>query len=67
MPAAAQAHGTASADKITRVHPATGSARKVMSRPARRLHGLFRFSRDEMRLADYPDEMLEIEVCAGIE
>jgi len=33
----------------------------------RRLDGLTKFSRDEMRLAGYPDSMPEIDVCAGVE
>ena len=34
---------------------------------ARRLRGLTKLTRDEMRLAGYPDSMPEIDVCAGIE
>jgi WD40 repeat protein len=33
----------------------------------RRLRGLTKFSRDEMRLAGYPDTQPEIDVCAGME
>ena len=32
----------------------------------RQLRGLTKLSRDEMRLAGYPDSMPEIDVCAGI-
>jgi hypothetical protein len=32
---------------------------------ARRLRGLTKLSRDEMRLAGYPDDMPEIDVAVG--
>jgi WD40 repeat protein len=62
---------TASADKTVRVwdaHLATGSAKELTTQAcARRLHGLSQLSRDDMQLAGYPDEMPQIDVCAGIE
>jgi hypothetical protein len=46
--------------------PGTQSQGGHIEACARQLHGLFRFSRGDKLLAGYPDEMLEIEVCAGI-
>jgi len=33
----------------------------------RRLRGISKLNREEMRLAGYPDSTPEIDVCAGIE
>jgi len=33
----------------------------------RRLRGLTKLSRDEMRTAGYPDSAPEIDVCAGVQ
>jgi hypothetical protein len=33
----------------------------------RRLRGLTKLTRDEMRLAGYPDSKPEIDVCAGVQ
>jgi hypothetical protein len=32
----------------------------------RRLRGVTKLTRDDMRLAGYPDTMSEIDVCAGV-
>jgi WD40 repeat protein len=62
---------TASHDKTARiwdVHFATMSARDLVSEVClRRLRGLTTLTRDEMRLAGYPDTTPAIDVCAGIE
>jgi len=64
---------TASRDKTARVwdvHFATMSTNGLLVETCtRRLHGLSltTMSREEMRLAGYPDETPEIDVCAGIE
>jgi WD40 repeat protein len=62
---------TASGDKTARiwdVHFATMSTKDlVVEVCTRRLRGLTKLSRDEMRLAGYPDSAPEIDVCAGIE
>jgi WD40 repeat protein len=39
----------------------------VVEACTRRLRGLARLTRGEMRLAGYSDSMLEIDVCAGVE
>jgi hypothetical protein len=39
----------------------------VIETCTRRLRGLTKLSRDEMRLAGYPDDMPEIDVGAGVE
>jgi len=62
--------GTASKDKTARiwdVHFATMSTQGLVDEVCkRRLHGFTTLSRDEMRLAGYPDDMLEIDLCAGV-
>jgi WD40 repeat protein len=62
---------TASWDKTARIwdsHYVTMSAQELLVEVCtRRLRGLTRLSRDEMRLAGYPDTMLQIDVCAGID
>ena len=59
---------TASVDKTARiwdVHVATMMAGELVTEScSRRLHGITTLSRDEMRLAGYPDDVREIEVCA---
>jgi hypothetical protein len=47
-----------------RNYAAKRSRRKVC---LRRLRGRTTLTRDEMRLAGYPDDTTEIDVCAGIE
>jgi WD40 repeat protein len=62
---------TASDDKTARLwdaHFATMSTKNlVVEVCTRRLRGLATLSRDEMRLAGYPDSTPEIDVCKGIE
>jgi WD40 repeat protein len=62
---------TASADQTARiwdVHFATMSTKDlVIEACTRRLRGLTNLSREEMRLAGYPDSTTEIDVCTGIE
>jgi hypothetical protein len=36
-------------------------------RRRRQLRGISTFTRDEMKLAGYPDDMPEIDACAGVE
>ena len=62
---------TASGDTTARIwdaHFATMPSKDlVVEVCTRRLRGLTTLSRDEMRLAGYPDTTPEIDVCAGIE
>jgi hypothetical protein len=62
---------TASVDKTARiwdVHFAMMSTNDLLVEACtRRLRGLTKLSRDEMRVAGYPDSMPEIDVCAGID
>jgi hypothetical protein len=47
---------------------ATMSAKDLVAEVCiRRLRGLTKLTRDEMRLVGYPDSMTQIDVCAGIE
>jgi WD40 repeat protein len=53
--------------RIWNVHFATMSAKDLVVEVCmRRLRGLTTLSRDEMRLAGYPDSTPEIDVCAGV-
>ena len=62
---------TASADHTARVWDvefATMLLRDLVAEVClRRLRGRTTLTRDEMRLAGYPDDTTEIDVCAGIE
>ena len=62
---------TASEDTTARIwdaHFATASTKELLAEVCTRgLHGLTWFSREEMRLAGYPDSSPVIDVCAGIE
>jgi WD40 repeat protein len=62
---------TASEDNTARVwdaHFATMSTKDLVREVCtRRLRGVVTLSRDEMRLAGYPDSLPEIDVCKGIE
>ena len=61
---------TASHDTTARiwdVHLLTISVKALLVEACARLAGLTKLTRDEMRLAGYPDSMPEIDVCAGIE
>jgi WD40 repeat protein len=62
---------TASSDKTARIWEIrfdTMSTKDLLVEACtRRLRGLGRLSRDEMRLAGYADDTPEIDVCAGIE
>ena len=40
---------------------------RLCADPIRRLRGLTELSRDEMRLAGYPNDMAPIDVCTGAE
>jgi WD40 repeat protein len=54
--------------RIWDVHFATESTKDVVEEVCTRLlRGLARLSRNEMRLAGYPDSTPEINVCQGIE
>jgi hypothetical protein len=53
--------------RIWDVHFATMSTKDLLVEACmRRLPGRGTLTRDEMRLAGYPDSMPEIDVCAGI-
>ena len=39
----------------------------IVATCTRRLRGISTVAREEMRLAGYPDDMPEIDVCAGVE
>ena len=57
---------TASADKTARiwdVHLETISAKDLLVEACARWAGVTKLTRDEMRLAGYPDSMPEIDVC----
>ena len=57
---------TASSDETARIWEArlqTMSAKDLLVQACARLAGLTKLSRDEMRLAGYPDSMPEINVC----
>ena len=57
---------TASYDRTARiwdVHLQTMSAKLLLTEACARLSGLVKLTRDEMRLAGYPDDMPEIDVC----
>ena len=57
---------TASADKTARIWDArlqTMSAKDLLAEACARLAGVTKLTRDEMRLAGYPDSMPEIDVC----
>ena len=58
---------TASADKTARiwdVHLQTMPVKDLLAEACARLAGVTKLTRDEMRLAGYPDSMTEIDVCA---
>jgi WD40 repeat protein len=57
---------TASGDGTARiwdVHAQTMSAKDLLAQVCARLAGTKRLTRDEMRLAGYPDSMPEIDLC----
>jgi WD40 repeat protein len=59
---------TASGDKTARIwdaHLETMSAKGMLTEVCARLAGLTKLTRDEMRLAGYPESLLEIDVCAS--
>jgi WD40 repeat protein len=59
---------TASADKTARIwdaHLQTMSMNDLLAQACARLAGLTKLSRDEMRLAGYPEDMPQIDVCAS--
>jgi hypothetical protein len=54
--------------RIWDVHFATMSTKDLITEACtRRLRSLTKMTRDEMRLAGYPDGMPEIDICAGVE
>jgi hypothetical protein len=54
--------------RIWDAHFATIPATNLISETCkRRLLGLTKLTRDEMRFAHYPDDTPEIDVCAGVE
>ena len=57
---------TASQDKVARIWDVgleTMSAKDLLAEACARLAGVTQLTRDEMRLAGYPDSMPEIDVC----
>jgi WD40 repeat protein len=59
---------TASWDKTARIwnaHLQTMSVKGLLAEACTRLTGLTKLTRDEMRLAGYPDSVPEIDVCIG--
>ena len=59
---------TASADKTARIwdaHLQTMSVKDLLAEACARLAGVTKLTRDEMRLAGYPDSMPEIDVCTS--
>ena len=59
---------TASDDETARiwdVHLQTMSAKDLLAEACARLAGVTTLTRDEMRLAGYPDSVLEIDVCTS--
>jgi WD40 repeat protein len=57
---------TASEDKTARIwdsHLETMPAKPLLAEACARLPGLAKLTRDEMRLASYPDSMPQIDVC----
>jgi WD40 repeat protein len=59
---------TASEDKTARIwdaHLQAMSAKLLLKEACARLSGLAKFTRDEMRVASYPDSMPEIDVCTS--
>ena len=58
---------TASEDKTARIwdaHLQTMAAEDLLAEACARLAGLTKLTRDEMRLAGYPESMAEIDVCS---
>jgi WD40 repeat protein len=49
--------------RIWDAHLQTRSAKLLLTEACARLSGLTKLTRDEMRLASYPDSMPEIDVC----
>lgn len=62
---------TGSQDQTARVwdaHLLTAPVKDlILEACTRKLRGISTLTRDEMRLASYPDDMAEIDVCAGAE
>jgi WD40 repeat protein len=59
---------TASLDKTARIwdaHLQTMSAKGVLVEACARLAGVTKLTREEMRLAGYPDGMSEIDICTS--
>ena len=59
---------TASADKTARIwdaHLQTMSVKDLLAEACARLAGVTKLTREEMRLAGYPDSMPEIDVCTS--
>ena len=56
----ASSHNTA---RIWEAHLQTMSMKDLVAQGCARLAGLTKLTRDEMRLAGYPDNMPEIDVC----
>src|SRR5207244_3281550 len=59
---------TASWDKTARIwdaHDQSKSVQDLLSEACVRLAGMTKLTREEMRLAGYPDSMLEIDVCSS--
>jgi WD40 repeat protein len=59
---------TASLDGIARIwdaHLQTMAVKDLLAQACARLAGVTKLTREEMRLASYPDSMPEIDVCTG--
>jgi WD40 repeat protein len=59
---------TASGDGTARIrdaHLQTMSPKDLLAQACARLAGLTKLTREEMRLAGYPDSMSEIDICAS--
>jgi WD40 repeat protein len=59
---------TASADKTAHIwdaHLQTMPPKDLLAQACARLAGVAKLTRDEMRLANYPDSMPEIDVCTS--
>ena len=59
---------TASSDKTARIwdaHLQTMSVKDLLAEACARLAGMAKLTREEMRLAGYPDSMSEIDLCTS--
>jgi hypothetical protein len=52
-------------DRIWGAHLQTMSAKDLLAEACARLAGVTKLTREEMRLAGYPDSMSEIDICTS--